>query len=209
MRDGLEDLAAGRLNVESTSYDETLFAKAASASNQSTALFAVISALVGFLFAFNAMLLTVPQRRRLIADLRRDGYTPRTVIGVLLLDALVLGLAACLLGLVLGEELSIHLFRSNPGYLGSAFAVGTQRVVGWQSVAIAAGGGMLAAVVAVLSPLRDILSRDPLAAIAPKEGSVTGPASMPGPRSRARCAWRRRPRSCSAPPSRRSSAWSC
>ena len=47
----------------------------------------MISALVGFLFAFNAMLLTVPQRRRLIADLRRDGYTPLTVIAVLLLDA--------------------------------------------------------------------------------------------------------------------------
>ena len=69
-------MPAGRLNVESTSYDETLFAKAATASNQSTALFSVISALVGFLFAFNAMLLTVPQRRRLVADLRRDGYTP-------------------------------------------------------------------------------------------------------------------------------------
>jgi putative ABC transport system permease protein len=178
VRAGLLRLAAGRLNVESTSYDETLFAKAASASNQSTALFAVISALVGFLFAFNAMLLTVPQRRRLIADLRRDGYTPRTVVCVLLLDAVVLGLAACMLGLVLGEELSIHLFRSNPGYLGSAFAVGTQRVVGSRSVAIAAGGGMLAAVVAVLSPLRDILSRDPLAAIAPKEGSAAGHASI-------------------------------
>ena len=74
------------------------------------------------------------------------------MIGVLLLDALVLGVAACALGLVLGDELSIHLFRSNPGYLGSAFAVGTQRVVGWQSIAVAAGGGMLAAVVAVLSP---------------------------------------------------------
>ena len=60
----LEALAAGRLNVESTDYDEKLFAKAAAASNQSTALFSVISALVGFLFAFNAMLLTVPQRRR-------------------------------------------------------------------------------------------------------------------------------------------------
>ena len=167
----LERLDAGRLNVQDTSYDERLFAKAASASNQSTALFAVISALVGFLFAFNAMLLTVPQRRRLIAELRRDGYTPRTVIAVLLLDAVVLGIAACVLGLVLGDELSIHLFRSNPGYLGSAFAVGTQRVVGWQSIAIAAGGGMLAAIVAVLSPLRDILSRDPLAAIAPKEGT--------------------------------------
>jgi putative ABC transport system permease protein len=171
-------LAAGRLSVQSTSYDERLFAKAAAGSNQSTALFAVISALVGFLFAFNAMLLTVPQRRRLIADLRRDGYSPKTVVGVLLLDAVVLGLAACALGLALGEELSIHLFGSNPGYLGSAFAVGTQRVVGWQSVAIAVGGGMLAAVVAVLSPLRDILSRDPLAAITPKEGGGAGRADV-------------------------------
>jgi putative ABC transport system permease protein len=177
VRAALVRLAAGTLNVESTSYDERLFAKAASASNQSTALFAVISALVGFLFAFNAMLLTVPQRRRLIADLRRDGYTPRTVVAVLLLDAIVLGLAACVLGLVLGEELSIHLFGSNPGYLGSAFSVGTQRVVGAQSIAIAAGGGMLAAIVAVLSPLRDILSRDPLAAITPKQGSAAGAAN--------------------------------
>jgi putative ABC transport system permease protein len=170
VRAGLERLAAGRLDVRSTSYDEALFAKAAAASNQSTALFALISALVGFLFAFNAMLLTVPQRRRLIADLRRDGYTPRAVIGVLLFDALALGLLACLVGLGLGEELSIHLFHSNPGYLSSAFTVGSTRVVSVRSVAVAAGGGMLAAVVAVLSPLRDILSRDPLAAIAPREG---------------------------------------
>jgi putative ABC transport system permease protein len=177
VRAALVRLAAGRLNVESTSYDERLFAKAASASNQSTALFAVISALVGFLFAFNAMLLTVPQRRRLIADLRRDGYTPATVVAVLLLDALVLGLVACLLGLALGDELSIHLFHANPGYLGSAFAVGTQRVVGWQSIAIAAGGGTFAAVVAVLSPLRDIISSDPLAAITTKEGSASGRTS--------------------------------
>jgi putative ABC transport system permease protein len=178
VRGALVHLAGGRLNVESTSYDEKLFAKAASASNQSTALFAVISALVGFLFAFNAMLLTVPQRRRLIADLRRDGYPPATVVGVLLLDAVVLGIAACVLGLVIGEELSIHLFHSNPGYLGSAFSVGTQRVVGWQSIAIAAGGGMLAAVVAVLSPLRDIVSRDPLAAITPRQGTAAGRANL-------------------------------
>jgi putative ABC transport system permease protein len=178
VRASLRHLAGGRLNVQDTTYDERLFAKAASASNQSTVLFAVISALVGFLFAFNAMLLTVPQRRRLIADLRRDGYPPRTVIAVLLLDAAVLGLIGCVLGLVLGEELSIHLFRSNPGYLGSAFAVGTQRVVAWQSVAIAAGGGMLAALVAVLSPLRDILSRDPLAATAPKERSSAPRANV-------------------------------
>jgi putative ABC transport system permease protein len=168
VRAALTQLAAGRLNVESTAYDGTLFAKAAAASNQSSALFAMISALVGFLFAFNAMLLTVPQRRRLIADLRRDGYTARTVIAVLLLDAVILGAVACVLGLALGDELSIHLFHSDPAFLSLAFAVGSARVVSWQSVALAVGGGMLAAMVAVLSPLRDVLARDPLAAIAPR-----------------------------------------
>jgi putative ABC transport system permease protein len=170
VRGALVRLAAGRLNVESADFDEKLFARAAAATNQSTALFAVISALVGFLFAFNAMLLTVPQRRRLIADLRRDGYPPRTVIAVMMFDAVVLGVLASALGLALGEELSIHLFHSNPGYLSSAFAVGSQRVVSAQSIAIAVLGGMLAASVAVLSPLKDILSRDPLAAITQKEG---------------------------------------
>jgi putative ABC transport system permease protein len=181
VRAALTTLAGGRLNVQSTAYDAALFSKAAAASNQSTALFSVISALVGFLFAFNATLLTVPQRRRLIADLRRDGYTPATVIAVLLLDALALGLLACLLGLALGEELSIHLFHSNPAFLSLAFALGSQRVVSLQSIAIATGGGMLAATVAVLSPLRDILSRAPLAAIEPRERA--GAAASSGRRA--------------------------
>ncbi len=171
VRSRLQRIAGGGIGVEPATYDETLFARAAEATDQSTNLFAVISALVGFLFAFNAMLLTVPQRRRLIADLRRDGYTPRAVIAVLLLDAIALGAIGSLVGLLLGEELSLHLFHSTPGYLTSAFAIGAQRVVGWQSVAIAVGGGMGAACVAVLSPFRDIVSRNPLAAITPREGS--------------------------------------
>jgi putative ABC transport system permease protein len=171
VRSGLERIAQGRYGVESSSYDEQLFAKAAAATNQSTQLFAVISALVGFLFAFNAMLLTVPQRRRLIADLRRDGYTPRAVIAVLMFDAIVLGTIACAIGLVLGDELSIHLFHSNPGYLSSAFAVGSERVVNLQSIVISVLGGMGAASVAVLSPFKDIVSPNPLAAIETKEGT--------------------------------------
>jgi putative ABC transport system permease protein len=81
------------------------------------------------------------------------------------------------LGLVIGDELSIHLFHSNPGYLSSAFAVGSQRVVSFKSVAVGCGGGMLAAIVAVLSPLRDILSRDPLAAISSTERVGRGAVS--------------------------------
>jgi putative ABC transport system permease protein len=152
-------LAAGRLNVEPISHDEALFAKAAAASSQSAQLFAVISALVGFLFAFNAMLFTVPQRRRLVAELRREGYSPRTVLAVLSLDALALGALASALGLALGDELSIHVFHSNPAFLSLAFAFGSQRAVTWQSVALAGGGGILAALAAVLVPLRDVLAR--------------------------------------------------
>ena len=135
---------------------------------------------MGFLFAFTAVLLTVPQRRRLVVDLRRDGYTPRTVIAVLLLDAVVLGLVACVLGLVLGEELSIHVLHSNPAFLSLAFAVGSERFVSWQSVAFAVAGGMGAAIVAVLTPLRDILSRDPLAALGLRQVPGEGGASRRG-----------------------------
>jgi putative ABC transport system permease protein len=178
VRASLGKLAGGRLNVEAIDYDERLFTKAAAASNQSSALFGAISALVGFLFAFNATLLTVPQRRRLIVHLRRDGYTPRTVIAVLLVDAIALGLVACALGLALGEELSIHVLHSDPAFLSLAFALGSPRTVSPQSVAIAVAGGMLAAIVAVLTPLRDVLSRDPLAAIGPRKQS--GPARAGG-----------------------------
>lgn len=137
----LTRVAARRLNVEPADFDAQLFDSAAAPTDQSTALFAAISALVGFLFAFNAMLLTVPVRRALIADLRMDGYSPRTVIEVLLLDALVLGVVASLLGLALGDELSLRLFHASPGYLSFAFAVGSQRIVAPQSFEVAVAGG--------------------------------------------------------------------
>ena len=77
----------------------------------------------------------------------------------LLFDALVLGGLAALLGLVLGDVLSLLVFRSNPGYLSFAFPVGSQRIVTWQSIAIAVGAGLLAACIGVLTPLWEIFSR--------------------------------------------------
>jgi putative ABC transport system permease protein len=166
----LRALAADRANVEPIAYEATLFAKAARVSNQSSALFSTISALVGFLFAFNATLLTAPVRRRLIVDLRRDGYSPRTAIAALCLDAVVLGVVACALGLALGYALFTHVLRSDPAF-SLAFAVGSEQSVSFTDVAIATGGGMLAAFAAVLSPLRAVLAHDPLAATGERERS--------------------------------------
>ena len=85
---------------------------------------------------------------------------------MLLLDALVLGVLASVLGLVLGEVLSVALFSANPGYLSFAFPIGSERIVSWSSVALALAGGLLAAIAGVLVPLRGAIlarRRGPLA----------------------------------------------
>ena len=83
-------------------------------------------------------------------------------VQALLFDALVLGVRGLAAWLALGDLLSIALFHSNPGYLSFAFPVGSQRIVTWQSVALAVGGGLLAACVGVLIPLRATSSSRPL-----------------------------------------------
>jgi putative ABC transport system permease protein len=158
---GLQRLAGRRLNVRPADITTRLFRRAAGPVDQSTGLFSALSALVGFLFAFNALMLTVPQRRSLIEDLRLDGYTRRMIVEVLLLDALVLGAIASILGLVLGEVLSAALFSSNPGYLSFAFPIGSERVVTWFSIALALGGGLVAAFAGILVPLRATIAERP------------------------------------------------
>jgi putative ABC transport system permease protein len=156
---GLVRLAAGRLNVEPADYEATLFSQAAAPVNQSTKTFAAICALVGFMFAYCAMLLTADMRRGLIRELRRGGATRWETAKTLLFDALVLAAVASLIGLALGDLLSIVAFSSPPGFLSFAFPIGSQRIITWESVLIAVGAGTLAACVGVLIPMRDIWVR--------------------------------------------------
>jgi putative ABC transport system permease protein len=149
---GLVRLAAGRLNVEPANYEATLFSQATASVDQSTQTFAAICALVGFMFAYCSMLLTADLRRGLIEELRRSGATRWERIKTLLFDALVLAAIASLVGLALGDLLSIVAFSSPPGFLSFAFPIGSQRIVTWESVLIAVGAGTLAACVGVLTP---------------------------------------------------------
>lgn len=156
----LTRLAAGNAaNLEPADFDSTLFRVAATPENQGETLFSAISALVGFMFALNAMLLTVPSRRRLIEDLRPQGATRLIIVQLLLFDALVLGALACVVGLIFGELLSVAGFQTTPGYLSSAFPIGNDRIVTWQAVALAVVAGFAAALIGVLWPLRDLLNR--------------------------------------------------
>jgi putative ABC transport system permease protein len=179
VRARLERLAGGRLDVTGADREARLLHRAAAPNDQSTALFAAISALVGLLFAFNAMLLTVPERRRFIADLRLEGLGDLTVVRLVLFDALVLGAAAAAVGLVLGDALSRDAFRAAPGYLSYAFAVGDQRIVSLGAVLLAIAGGLAATLVAALRPLSDLLARRPLDAAYREEDERTETAFVP------------------------------
>lgn len=153
VRDGLERVAGNRLDVRPADYESQLFDVAAEPTSQATTISSVVSALVGFLFAFCAMLVTVASRRTLAVDLRLDGYRPQQVIRILLFDALALGVVAVAVGLVLGDLISRQGYGSDVSFLGGAFPLGDARIVTWSSVAIAAGGGLLAAILGVLAPL--------------------------------------------------------
>jgi putative ABC transport system permease protein len=159
LRGRLVDLAGGHNNVEPANFDATVFDQAAGPINQSTTTFAAICALVGFMFAYSSMLLTVHLRQGLVRELRRNGATRTHTVQALLFDAFVLGAIASVLGLALGELLSVTVFQSNTGYLSFGFPVGSQRIVTWQSILVAVCGGLLAASIGVLTPLRDIWTR--------------------------------------------------
>lgn len=151
--------ATWHVNLVPGRFDSRLFAVAVAPETNSEMLFSGISALVGFMFALNAMLITVPSRRALIEDVRPHGASRFDTVKILLFDAAVIGVLACLLGVALGDLLSIAVFHSTPGYLAVAFPVGNDRIVTWQSVALAVAAGMAAAMIGVLWPLRDLLMR--------------------------------------------------
>lgn len=157
-RAALQRLAAAHeANLEPADSEATQFRVAAGPQNQSEGLFSAISALVGFMFAFNAILLTISSRRNLIEALRLRGCTRAMTCQLLICEALLLGAAACVVGVGLGELLSIAVFHSSPGYLAFAFPVGSPRIVTWQTIAISLAAGFAAALFGVLAPLRDVV----------------------------------------------------
>ncbi|MGO9490489.1 MAG: FtsX-like permease family protein [Solirubrobacteraceae bacterium] len=143
-------------SVAPATQDIALLAQATVPSDEATGFFAFVSALVGLLLAFGAMLMSVPERRRMIADLRIQGAGPKALAELLLFQALCLGVLASTLGIVVGDVLSRSVFHQTPGYLALAFPLGTQTVIGWQPVLLSLAGGVAATCLAACPPLLDL-----------------------------------------------------
>jgi putative ABC transport system permease protein len=161
----LRALAGNTIDVGPAEDELRLAETAAMPVNRSTSLFVAIAAMVGFLLALNAMLLTIPERRRAIADMRIQGFDARQVLAIVVFQAVVLGIGASCVGIVAGDLLARTLFHEVPSYLATAFPVTDNQTVHASTVMVAFGCGLLAALLVSLSPIFDLRSNRPIDAV--------------------------------------------
>jgi putative ABC transport system permease protein len=162
----LRSLTAGRVNVESAGSELRLLEATAGPLGQSTSLFAAIGAMVGLLFAANTMLLTLPERRRLVAELHTNGFEVRQIQAILLSQALVLGVLASLAGLALGVLLAHTILGQSTVYLAAAFPIASHQSIDPIMALLAFAGGVSAAVLVCLAPMLVLRSSAPLTSAA-------------------------------------------
>lgn len=175
---GLQQIAGPNLIAGSSQEELTLLKQALRPSEQASYLFAIIGALLGFLLAFNAILLTVPERRQAIAELRLSGTAPSAIVQLALFQALCLGIAASALGIGVGYVLSRSVFHQSTGYLAQAFALAGGTVVPLGTVLVAGLIGVLVTCIASCVPLLDLRRSQPRDAIY-IQGGVPGNALAP------------------------------
>jgi putative ABC transport system permease protein len=157
VRSELRALAGGRLDVEPADADVALLDQALKPGNQASAFFAAIAVLLGFLLALDAMLLTVPERRLAIVDMRLLGAGRAAVWRMVVFQALCLGLIASLVGLGVGYALALGVLHQSGAYLDAAFTLGSETIVGAGPLLLALACGVLATLVAGVAPLLDLL----------------------------------------------------
>jgi putative ABC transport system permease protein len=157
LRRALEARFGASLNVRSVDSEARLLGNAAAPETQVTLLFSVIALVAGIILAYNALLLAGDERRRFVVYLIETGTPDSMIVASLAFDALILGVAGAVVGLIAGDVISLIAFRSLPGYIAAAFAVGGGRVVDAQTILLALGGGILAAFAAAALPSVRIL----------------------------------------------------
>lgn len=174
----LRALDGGRFDVGYATDELKVLAAATAPNDQATLLFAAISVVVGLMLAATAMLLTVPLRRREVAQLRLFGYSERQAALTVLSQAMVLGIVASSAGAAAGALLAGTDALKPPRFLGYGFAVGTETQLPWWTFAATIVGGTLATCVAASQPLLDLRPSQPINRIYQQSGEPG--QSLPG-----------------------------
>src|SRR6516162_5304407 len=156
---GLEAITGATLIKET----QDQFAQVLSFFNTFLLIFAVIALLVGAFMIFNTFSITVAQRTRENGLLRALGASRRQVLGAVLLEAVVIGIIASLIGLASGIAVAAGL-EALLRALGFGVPAGGI-VFSVRTVIVAGLAGLVVTLVAALSPARKAGKVAPVAAM--------------------------------------------
>jgi putative ABC transport system permease protein len=177
VRAQLTRLAGGRMTVGTPADEVRLLAQATQPGDRATAFFTMIAVLVGWLLAFNAMLLSSHERRRVLDELRTQGFRIGQLVQMALFQAVVLGVIASAIGVLAGLALARGVLHESADYLTGAFSFGTQTVVPDSTLVLTFLGGVVATCLASAPPLL-ALRRPGLAAGDPSQAGQSLGAVM-------------------------------
>jgi putative ABC transport system permease protein len=125
--------------------------------------FAGISLLVGATIVYNTFAIVVAQRTKEMALLRSLGADGSQVIGSIMSESVVIGLAASTLGLLAGIGLAIGL-KSLLGLVGFALPAGNLVILS-RTIIVSVIGGMVVTVASAIAPAMRAARVPPLAAV--------------------------------------------
>jgi putative ABC transport system permease protein len=135
-------------------------------------IFAVVALLVGAFMIFNTFSITVAQRTRENGLLRALGASKRQVLGAVLLEAVVVGIIASVIGLAAGVAVAVGLKAMLSG-LG--FEMPATGIVFTARTALIAGlAGLAVTILAAVSPARKAAKVPPVAAMQEMAVGSTG-----------------------------------
>jgi putative ABC transport system permease protein len=131
---------------------------------------------VGLFLVYNALAVTVAERRHDIGILRSIGATRLQVVLIFLLAAAVLGLIGATFGIPLGigmARFALNLIREDMGSIFTA-AGGSAAWPSFTTVLLACGAGLFTALLAALVPSIQAASQDPADAVRRTPGGAGG-----------------------------------
>jgi putative ABC transport system permease protein len=165
---GLEAITGAAMIKET----QDQFAKVLAFFNTFLLIFAVIALLVGAFMIFNTFSITIAQRTRENGLMRALGASRRQVLGSVLLEAVVVGVIASVVGLAAGVAVAFGL-KAMLGALG--FGLPTSGIVFTARTALVAGlSGLAVTMVAAVSPARKAAKVPPVAAMQDVAAGSTG-----------------------------------
>jgi putative ABC transport system permease protein len=165
---------AGRCIVSETQDSETSSANLSRAYRVNLDVLALVALFTGAFLVFSTQALSVIRRRQQFAFLRVMGLTRRKLIGQILAEGMLLGVAGASLGIALGYAMAVTALHFFGGDLGGGYFSGVQPSAqfDWAAAALFFILGSLIALVGSFGPAWEASRAVPAAAM--KSGSEDG-----------------------------------